>query len=147
MSPQVESHWISMILQLSFLETELEILPKALRIDFIELEVTQHSAKLSCWNQWRLPLIEFSGIQFPEDKAKYFRWVQRVSLIPLNTSDHKLLKKLEDLFNFESVGRDWGEEVEVAPMRVGEFHHDHGVELYVELESLGELIEKVNPPV
>lgn len=117
MSPEIKPDLIS--LKLSFLNAVGESLAEIFRIDFIELEVRKHSAELGSGYNWRLFLIEFSGVEFPENEAQQLRRVQSVTLLPFNTGDHEFLEAVEYLFDGESVGGNGREMVEVAPVRVG----------------------------
>ena len=83
----------------------------------------------------------------------YCRWTLTVtcSARSCNTSSSKCIldvfKKLENLLNLKSKGRDWGEKIKIAKVRICQFHHYDWIELNVKLESFWVLIEKINPSV
>ena len=117
---------------------------EVLRCDLVEFEVTKHGTEICSWEERCWWGIELSSVNFPEDETEELRWMKSVSLFPLNTNNHEFLKKLEELLDLESISWDRGEQIEITPMWIGEFHHNHWIELNIKLESFWILIEKVN---
>ena len=67
--------------------------------------------------------------------------------MPFNSGDHKFFHKLDDLIDLQSVRWHRWEQVKIAPVRIGEFHHDKRMDLNIELETFGELIKEVDESV
>lgn len=147
MSPKVESNIIATVFNFSFLNAVWKGFLEVFRIDLVEFEVRKHGTELCCWQEWSLTLIELSCVKFPENEAEQFGWMESVALLSLYADNHEFLQELEDFFDLESISWYWWEEIEISEMWVGEFHHDHGIELDIEFESFGVLIEEVNESV